>query len=934
MANEGSSDALDATLRDFAGGQKLFSRYTLIKVLGRGGMGVVWLARDEELEREVALKFLPDLIVHDRALLGDLKSETKRSLELTHKNIVRTYDFVNDERSACISMEYIDGDTLSNLRAEKERKVFEPNEIATWTAQLCDALDYAHNHARIIHRDLKPGNLMVNQRGELKVQDFGIARSLGDTVSRLTMENMRSGTLVYMSPQQLDGERGTHLDDIYSLGATLYDLLTSKPPFYSGNIDRQVHERPAPSMTERRKDLNIEPVSLPPVWEEVVAACLAKDPAKRPQSTAEVANRLQLSSAQTHVMPRPGIRPTRTTVFAAGVIALCLAALAGWYFIRPKPHFKPAVVASNAGPEQAMAVSEKSIAVLPFDNFSGDKENSYFADGVQDDILTDLAKVADLKVISRRSVAQYRGSTKDIREIGQALHVAYVLEGSVRKVGGKIHVTAQLSDTRNETQKWAEKYDREVADVFTIQSEISQAIVAQLKARLSPAEKAAIEKQPTQDLEAYDMYLQARALVYSFGLIVKTMEENRPKAQKLLEAAIARDPKFVLAYCLLADVQRTPPWGENVTPEQLGQAQASIQTALRIAPESGEAHLALGRFYYDAVYNKNRLPSETELHAALKQAENELAIAAQTLPNNIEVLDLAATIAEDRGQWATVLRDREKAVELDPRDPEVANALANLYVDLRRYSDAESLLNRMMPTLPTQATGPFWRLKSRIALCKGDTRTAMAILDANPNRNLGLSGLNTEVANVLLWQRKYDEAAKVLESAWDVARAHNLLANPDINHFAPGHIFEILGITRRAQGQLEKAELAFESSRKEFDSWLARRADEPLALAYRAVDAAGLGHKDDALREIREMLQKWPSSRNPTNAVQVATQAAIAYAWIGDHDSAIQQLKAVVQQPVGPAAGDLKLNPAWDDLRKDPRFDRIIVEASQPVKIE
>jgi serine/threonine protein kinase len=296
VIEQGSGDVAEATLREYARGQKLFGRYTLIKILGRGGMGVVWLARDEELEREVALKFLPDVIVHDRALLNDLKRETRRSLELTHRNIVRIHDFVFNERSACISMEYVDGDTLATLRSEKEQKVFEPDEVAPWISQLCDALDYAHNQARIVHRDLKPANLMVNQKGDLKVSDFGIARSLGDTASQLTMEQGRSGTLVYMSPQQLDGEHGTHLDDIYSLGATLYDLLTSKPPFYSGNLDRQIHERAAPSMTERRKDLNIEPASVPAVWEEVVAACLQKDPTQRPQSTIEVANRLRLAA--------------------------------------------------------------------------------------------------------------------------------------------------------------------------------------------------------------------------------------------------------------------------------------------------------------------------------------------------------------------------------------------------------------------------------------------------------------------------------------------------------------------------------------------------------------------------------------------------------------------------------------------------------------
>ncbi len=266
MSNEGAANLLAVTSRELVSGQKAFGRYTLIKVLGRGGMGVVWLARDEELERDVALKFLPNLMMQDHAALDDLKRETKRCLELTHPHIVRIHDFIHDERSGCISMEYVDGETLSNLRAEKERRVFEPDEIAAWISQFCEALNYAHHHAHVIHCDLKPANLMVNQRGSLKVSDFGIARNLNDSVSRLTAQQGRGGTLIYMSPQQLNGERCTHLDDIYSLGATIYELLTSKPPFYSGNIDRQICERIAPSMTERRKELDIEPASVASIY--------------------------------------------------------------------------------------------------------------------------------------------------------------------------------------------------------------------------------------------------------------------------------------------------------------------------------------------------------------------------------------------------------------------------------------------------------------------------------------------------------------------------------------------------------------------------------------------------------------------------------------------------------------------------------------------
>ena len=284
---------LGQTIRGFAAGQKILNRYTFVRILGRGGMGVVWLAHDDELEREVALKFLPELVVHDRAVLDDLKRETRRSLTLTHHNIVRIYDFVQDAECACISMEYVDGSTLSSLRVDQPDKVFEVEKLGPLIAEVCDALHYAHVQARIVHRDLKPSNLMVNAKGEVKVADFGIARSLTDSVSMLTMARGTSGTLAYMSPQQLDGERVSELDDIYSLGATLYELLTGKPPFYSGQIDRLVREKVPPTLTARRDELGVTSnAPIPEHWNEVIAACLAKDPAARPQSALELKERL------------------------------------------------------------------------------------------------------------------------------------------------------------------------------------------------------------------------------------------------------------------------------------------------------------------------------------------------------------------------------------------------------------------------------------------------------------------------------------------------------------------------------------------------------------------------------------------------------------------------------------------------------------------
>ena len=339
---------LGQTIRGFRSGQKVFRRYTLVRILGRGGMGVVWLARDEELERDVALKFLPYLVVHDLAVLDELKRETRRSLQLTHHNIVRIHDFVQDAESACISMEYIDGPTLSALRVEQANRVFEPEELLSWIEQMCEALDYAHRHAKIVHRDIKPANLMLNGKSELKVADFGIARSLSDSVTMLTMARGASGTLAYMSPQQLDGERASNLDDIYSLGATLYELLTSKPPFYSGGIERLIREKTPPSVAERRQDLGINTGhKIPESFERTVAACLAKNPALRPQTAMEVSERLRAAPEPVRLSPplpaivnvnvSPAVSSrspylTNPLLLVGAIAVLAITAVAvGWY---------------------------------------------------------------------------------------------------------------------------------------------------------------------------------------------------------------------------------------------------------------------------------------------------------------------------------------------------------------------------------------------------------------------------------------------------------------------------------------------------------------------------------------------------------------------------------------------------------------------------
>jgi serine/threonine protein kinase/Tfp pilus assembly protein PilF len=710
VTNGGSSGVPDATSREFARGQKLFGRYTLIKILGRGGMGIVWLAHDEELERDVALKFLPDLIIHDAAVLSDLKRETRRCLELTHKNIVRIYDFVHDERSGCISMEYVDGDTLSSLRCDKERKVFEPAELTDWMSQLCDALDYAHNYAHVIHRDLKPANLMVNQRGELKVSDFGIARSLEDSMSVITKASGRSGTLAYMSPQQLEGERGSHLDDIYSLGASVYELLTSKPPFDVGNIDRQIREKIPPSMTERRKEFDVEAEPIPAVWEEWVAACLAKDPGRRPQSVTEIARQLQMPSAE--VRP-PSVKPffprSKKRVLVLALASLCLLALGGWYFgvfktARPK-------VGTLAPISTATGIPEKSIAVLPFENLSEEKANAYFAEGIQSEILTRLSKIADLKVISRSSTENYKSAPENLPEIASQLGVAHILEGRVQKSGDAVRVTVQLIKAANDSHLWADTFDRKLTDIFSVESEVAKAIADQLQAKLTGQEEQIIAAKATDNPEAYDAYL--RGLAYSLKAF--NTPANPLGAQKYLREAVRLDPKFAPAWALLSYIDAVGYITTTLQPtvalrEEIRQA---AETALTLQPKLGEAILAKGQYHYACL---------KDYDTAVRYFEQ----ARQFLPNSSRIPESLAYVTRRQGQWDRSEGYFNEAERLNPRDVGLLTQHALSYTYLRRFPEALRKLDQVLNITPDDID--TLALKAGIAQAQGDLPQASALL--------------------------------------------------------------------------------------------------------------------------------------------------------------------------------------------------------------
>jgi serine/threonine protein kinase len=863
-------------------------------------MGIVWLARDEELEHDVALKFLPDLIIHDAAVLSNLKHETRRCLELTHKNIVRIYDFVHDERSGCISMEYIDGHTVSKLRCDKERKVFEAAELSDWMSQFCDALDYAHNYARIIHRDLKPSNLMVNQRGELKVSDFGIARSLGDSLSMITMAGGRSGTLAYMSPQQLEGERGTHLDDIYSVGASVYELLTSKPPFYVGNVDWQIREKIPSSMTERRKEFEIEGEPIPAVWEEWVAACLAKDPKRRPQSVREIAGQLQIASPKARP---PRVRPffqrskkrTLAVVLLLGV-GVIVSAIAGFFLL----------------PLGAAHKIDKSIAVLPFENLSEEKANAYFAEGIKDEILTKLATVRDLKVISRTSTAKYQSKPDNLKSVAEELGVSTVLEGAVQKAGDKVRVNVQLIDARANRHLWAKSYDRDLTDVLAVESEVSQEIAEALQANLSSTESHALASAKTRDAEAYDLFLRGE---YEWHQAESRLDVDAyDRTETFYRQALARDPNFAEASAGLARIRLSRHWNVSpLTSPELEEAKSIIDHSLALAPNSPEAHLALGLFFYYG-------------HRQYENALREFNRALELQPNNALARQWCAYVYRRRGEWERSLADFQRAQELDPLDAEIPANIGATYGKLRLWKEAERAALRALGIDPQNTVAAVSLLLARLS-ATGDVESARRALDGFPEaiKRLTLSGGDGDwgggIVSIIgmpvyldVMQRRFTDAFQALEKGVvndDHGRLQQLVRRVAL------HVLT---------GEPEAAKSAGEEALPLLEARLRQLPNDTFAMTELSWVYLALGRNADALRLSSQAADLISIEKDALSGPILQMGLAQIESRAGAPEEAIKRLRHLLSIPAGQAASiaTLKIDPVWDPIRNRPDFQQLL----------
>jgi TolB-like protein/Tfp pilus assembly protein PilF len=556
----------------------------------------------------------------------------------------------------------------------------------------------------------------------------------------------------------------------------------------------------------------------------------------------------------------------------------------------------------------AIQIAEKSIAVLPFENLSEEKQNEHFADGVQDQILSDLAQIADLKVISRTSVMQYKsGLARNLREIGQQLGVAHLLEGTVQRAANKIRVSAQLIDARTDAHLWAQTYDRPIDDVFAIQSEIAKAIADQLQAKLSPNEKKAIEQPPTTDLAAFDLYSRAKSLLLTAGFSA-TGEPNVRKAIELLDEAVKRDPSFFDAYCQLARAHELlyAVFGSDHTPARLTPAEAALQAATRLRPDAGETHLARAQYLY---YGQRDYAG----------ASAELEIARRSLPNDARIFELTGYILRRRGDQEEGLRNLQRAVELDPRNFYTLQQIALSYQALGSYGKAIAALDRALSIAPdnveTRATRASYEL-----FWKADTQPLHQTIDA-----ILAQGPSAIASSADTWFQC------ALAERDPAAAERALVALGDNSCWSEGAIVLSRsfgeGLLARVTKDEAHARAAFEAARAQQDKIVQAQPDYGPTLCVLAMIDAALGRKEQALEEGRQAIAFTPVEKDVTNGSGVLQYFAITAAWTGDKELALQQLETGLRAPVQSVVvsyGALKLLPFWDPLRGDPRFEKIV----------
>jgi TolB-like protein/Flp pilus assembly protein TadD len=869
--------------------------YELLEVVGRGGQGVVYRAHQKSLNRTVALKTISMGSWATEAHLKRFRREAEAAASLEHPGIVAIYEVGERDGSCYFSMRFVEGGQLDQVIKREPMSIRPATELILKVAR---TVHYAHEHG-ILHRDIKPGNILLDAKGEPLLTDFGLAR-LVEAESTVTQTKEVMGTPSYMAPEQAVGNNAavSSATDVYGLGAVLYQLLTGHPPFAGGTTYETIKlvldtEPRQPRLLNPKIDRDLSTICL---------KCLEKDPKRRYASALALAEDLE------HWLKHEPILARRTGFFARA---------RKWVRRNPSTAILVTLLVALAAASGGVVWNRvfavpmaKSVAVLPFENLSNDPDNAYFASGIQDEILTRLATVADLKVISRTSTQRYQSRPRNLREIAKELGVANILEGSVQKAANHVHVNVQLINAQTDSHLWADTYDRKITDIFGIEAEVAKSIADSLQATLSPQEKASVETKPTTNADAYVLYLRAR----DYQTRPDNLLQDFKSAINLYDHAIKLDPNFALAHARLSATANLVYHFYEPTEIWKQKAQIEALESLRLQPNLGEGHLALGLYHYYV---------EGDYDAALR----ELALAAKALPNDGDVSHYIAAVRRRADHLTDAIAAYRRAEEIDPRNPITLYDASQTYFGLRDWRAAAERMDRVLALFPDSFNVKLQRAYIEF-FWKGSTAPIKAALQSLPP-NLDPDGVITFArCDVSLMDRDADAAEKALaNSPLDTITSQTGVPLPKT--YLQACVDLLRGDTAKAQAEFEVARPAIEKLVTESPQNGTRRAQLGLLYAF-------LGREEDALREGKRAMELVPITQDLIEGAVVEVFYALICARLQLADEAITRIGRLLATPFAAdyadnsiTVSDLRQRWEWDPLRSDPRFQKLC-EDKQP----
>jgi TolB-like protein/Tfp pilus assembly protein PilF len=888
--------------------------------LGRGAMGITYKAIDVDLQRPVTLKVINARYLNDESARTRFVREARAAAAVRHTNVATVFHLGKKGEDYFYAMEFVPGETLEQIL----RRVG-PLDLKTSlgiTSQIAAGLTAIHKQ-QLVHRDIKPSNVMVHLEGtkieSVKIIDLGLAKPVNEPSAAGSVPGSFAGTPQYASPEQFSGLGTDIRSDLYSLGVTLWQMLSGEVPFKGSSSELFYQHRHAPLPIARLTLLPQPAVTL-------LEVLLEKDPAKRFQTPEDViaaiagvkaavssGSRISKEKLRTTApgdierldgswaVVKPSAWKRRLVMFAAGLLVVVGLALAWFYYERRQGSSGPLV--------DKTAQPEKSIAVLPFESISANADDAYFADGMQDEILNHLAKIAQLKVISRTSVMQYRaGAKRDLRQIANALGVATVLEGVVRRDANRVRITTELIDAHNDKTVWADSYDRNLTDIFAIQSEIAEAIARRLTATLTPVEQQMIERKPTQNLAAYDLYLRAQELIANTDLNAINFEKTLLDSIDLLNEAVHLDPNFALAYCAAVRAHDLLYVSYDPSQARRALADAAIATALHLQPDLPDVHLSYAYHLYFCYRDYER-------------ASVHLAMAKPGLPNSTDVVELPAFIDRRQGRFDKAIQGFTAAVRLDPRNANPILDLAYTWYTVRKFRAAAQDYDKLIAIVPEE---PAYKIEKELYVTFMETgdedglRKAINQTTTSAPPDRGALSLNLSLA---LYDRDWARAKQLVEQLQNAGGEDNA----DFSYAAvpvPVGCYSIL----LARLQNEELKPEFQQSRDLLSKKSQAAPSNALLLSALAVVDALLKRNEEAVDEAQRAVETLPVSMDALDGPCVVMNLAVVYAWTGQIDQAFKELATSAKTPHGIYYGQLKKSPLWDPLRKDPRFDELLAQ--------